>query len=151
MTSPALPALAALAALAAAPAWAALGEPAASVAADGRSLAAARKAAETRAAFTVERLESGAHRIREYVAPSGVVFAVTWDGFTQPNLSVLLGRYAAPVRKAAAQRGPTAGHRQGRVDAGGAVVESWGRLRSMHGRAWVPALLPPGVTPDDLR
>jgi hypothetical protein len=31
------------------------------------------------------------------------------------------------------------------------VVERWGHMRDLHGRAYLPALLPDGVTVDDLQ
>jgi len=142
----------ALAALAAStPASAALGEPAGSVSADERSLSAVRLTSTARGAFTVERLESRAHTVHEYVSPSGVVFAVSWEGVSRPDLSVLLGAYAAPYRRALAQSGPARGRRWRRVETGGAVVETWGHMRALRGRAYVPALLPPGVTLDEIR
>src|SRR6266540_2269840 len=85
----------------------------------------------------------------EFVGPSGVVFAVAWGGVSRPDLSVLLGSYAAPYRRAVAQSGPTR-RRSRRVQSGGAVVETWGHMRALHGRAWVPALIPPGVTLDEI-
>jgi len=134
---------------------AALGEPSASVAHDQAALKAARRPAKAHEAYRVERLESGAHTVREYVAPSGTVFAVAWEGVSHPDLSVLLGVYAEPYRRALAARrdqaSPSSGHRGRRTEAGGAVVETWGHQRALHGRAWVPALLPPGVTADDIQ
>ncbi len=128
---------------------AALGEPAASVSADERSLSAARRTSTVRGAYTIERLDSAANTVREFVGPSGVVFAVAWGGVSRPDLSVLLGSYAAPYRRAVAQSGPTR-RRSRRVQSGGAVVETWGHMRALHGRAWVPALIPPGVTLDEI-
>jgi len=130
---------------------AALGEPAASVSADERSLSAVRRTSTARGAYTIERLDSAANTVREFVAPSGVVFAVAWGGVGRPDLSVLLGSYAAPYRRALAQSGPTQRRRSRRVESGGVVVETWGHMRALHGRAYVPALIPPGVTIDDIK
>ena len=135
----------------AAPAWAALGERADSIAADEAALAAARGQADERPAFRVERLDSPARTVREYVAPSGVVFAVTWEGLSPPDLDAVLGAYAAPVRHALAQGGGHTGRRTRRIEAEGAVVETWGHMRAMHGRAYVPALVPAGVALDEIR
>jgi hypothetical protein len=145
-------AIAAIAAAAiAAPARAALGERADSIAADEAALAAARGQADARPAFRIERLDSPARTVREYVAPSGVVFAVTWEGLSPPDLDAVLGAYAAPVRGALAQGGGHTGRRTRRIEAGGAVVETWGHMRAMHGRAYVPALVPAGVALDEIR
>jgi hypothetical protein len=134
-----------------APAWAALGEPAASLANDEAALEAARKPAQSLGAYRVERLETTTHAVREYVTPSGTVFAVAWEGVSHPDLTVLLGSYADPYRQEVARLGASPGRRGRRIEKGGAVVETWGHQRALHGRAWVPALLPPGVTPDDVR
>jgi hypothetical protein len=130
---------------------AALGEPAGSVSTDQAALAASRGAAEARGSYRVERLISPSRTVREYVSPSGVVFAVAWDGVSHPDLGVVLGAYAAPVRRAVAQERPTPGRRGRRIETAGAVVETWGHMRALHGRAYVPALVPTGVTLDEIR
>jgi len=135
----------------AARAWAALGEPTGSISADERALSAARGQRITRAAYLVERLVSPAGTVREYVSPSGVVFAVAWEGVSHPDLSVLLGSYAEPVRRALSEERPTPGRRQRRIETSGVVVETWGHMRALRGRAYVPALLPAGVTLDELQ
>ena len=38
-----------------------------------------------------------------------------------------------------------------RITQPGLVIQSGGRMRAFRGRAYVPQLLPPGVTPDDIR
>lgn len=147
-----LAALAVVAALAAAtPALAALGERAASVDADRAALGATRRTFAVRQAFQVERLVTPANTVREYVTPSGVVFAVTWQGVSRPDLGVVLGAYAGPYVAEIDARGPSRGRRARRVEVQGAIVETWGHMRALHGRAWVPALLPAGVSVDELR
>jgi len=148
---PAARLLLALAVLGAAPlARAGLGEPASSIGADQAAVAASRRQRDARGTHVVEELASDARTIREYVSPSGVVFAVCWDGVTPPNLEAVLGSYAAPVRRAAAAQGAPRS-RARRVEAAGAVVETWGHMRSAHGRAYVPALVPAGVTLDEIK
>lgn len=148
---PAARLLLAAAALAAAPlARAALGEAASSIAADETAVAATRRQRVARGTHDVEELGSDARTVREYVSPSGVVFAVCWDGLTPPDLSVL-GAYEAPVRRAIASQGTPPRARSRRVEAAGAVVETWGHMRSVHGRAYVPALVPAGVSLDEIK
>ena len=116
----------ALSALAAAPrALATLGEPASSIAVDGSALAAKERAVTARGGYTVHELASGGYVLREFVAPGGLVFAVTWTGASAPDLVPLLGSYAGEygARLAAAPRrrgrGPQPNRRRARR--GGAV------------------------------
>jgi hypothetical protein len=130
---------------------AALGEPAESVMRDQEVLAATRGEASAVQTYRVERLVSPARTVREYVSPSGVVFAVTWEGVSHPDLASVLGSYAAPVLQALAGEHRVPGRRSRRIETGGAVVETWGHMRAVHGRAYVPSLLPAGVTLDEIR
>lgn len=136
---------------AAAPALAGLGEPASSVSSDQAALSASRRQVDVRATHRVEALVSEGRTVREYVSPSGVVFAVCWDGVSHPDLGTVLAAYAGPIRRAVAAQGAPPRGRFRYVEAAGAVVETWGHMRAVHGRAWVPALVPPGVTVDDLQ
>jgi len=142
-----LPVLGAL--LLAGPARAALGEAESSVARDGEALGMARQPAAARAGAAVHELSSPTVSVREFLTPAGTVFAVAWSGVTHPDLAVLLGAYHAEYRAAAA--GPRTGRGPRHLEAGRVVVETWGHARALHGLAYLPALLPAGVTLDDLR
>ena len=137
-------------ALAAPRAQAALGEPADSVAADRQALNAAARSLTARGSFTVHELATGGATVREYVSADGLVFAVAWSGLSQPALEPLLGSYAAEYRAAAGATARERGRRTARVAGASVVVERWGHMRDLHGRAYLPALLPDGVTADDL-
>jgi hypothetical protein len=127
-----------------------LGERADAIAADRKVLAAEPRGAVAHERFTVERMESPANEVREYVSPSGVVFAVAWDGVSHPDLSALLASYAPEYRQAL-ERSRTKTRRARRVRGERVVVETWGHMRSLHGRAFVPDLIPPGVSVDAIR
>jgi Protein of unknown function (DUF2844) len=143
-------ALAAAAVAAAGPASAGLGERAEAIAGDRRALQAEPGGAVAHEGYTVERMASPGHAVREFVSPAGVVFGVAWDGISHPDLSRLLASYEAEYRRAAAKPSPM-GRRRRRVGNDHVVVETWGHMRSLHGRAYVPALVPPGVTIDAIR
>lgn len=89
--------------------------------------------------------------VREYAAQNGVVFAVTWNGPTLPDLQTLLGNYFPQFKNAMAERrdrgirGPV-GLKQDDL-----VVESGGHLRDFRGRAYAPDLLPPQVSIDEIQ
>jgi len=133
------------------PARASLGGGADSIESDRKALAASRLATTAGAAFTVQELDAGGTRIRQYLSPSGVVFAVAWNGLTHPDLGPLLGTYAAAFREAEARTARVPGRRQHEVRTDRLVVQRFGHMRNLQGRAWAPALLPPGVELDAIR
>lgn len=93
--------------------------------------------------------------VREYVSPSGNVFGISWKGSTRPNLRQVLGPYydtygkAVQIQRAKRfiryVRGPV------RVEGSGLVVEMGGHMRWYVGRAYVQALMPPGVTAKEIQ
>jgi Protein of unknown function (DUF2844) len=86
--------------------------------------------------------------VTEYLTATGAVYAVTWHGPTLPNLRQLLGNYFANYQTAARQ--PAVRRRVVRMNSPDIVIESTGKMRGFNGRAWVPALLPAGVTAADI-
>lgn len=139
----------AVALAAAAPrARAALGESEASVARDRQALAMQRQPVRTQAGMTVHELRGPTQTVREFVDPSGTVFAVAWSGVAPPDLPRLLGAYHQEYRAAAARR---AARGPRRVESANLVVETWGHGRGLHGRAWIPSLVPAGANLDDVQ
>lgn len=130
---------------------AALGGGRSSVESDRSALGGEPRAPTSGPGYTVERFDLPGTSVREYVRPDGVVFAVAWEGITHPDLSKLLGAEGPSWRAALASKGPSASRTHRRLVAGGAVVETWGHMRHLLGRALLPALLPPGVNEDEIR
>lgn len=102
--------------------------------------------------YSVHELQAqGGINVREYVSAQGQVFAVTWRGRALPDLEQLLGNYfpafhdAAVARKNAGVRGPLT-LRQDDL-----VIQSAGHLRTFFGKAYVPSLLPPQVTVEEIQ
>ncbi len=151
MTGKLLALLPAAALAAAAPARASLGGTAASVEADRKALGAVRRGTVAKAGYTVQEFESGGVRVREYVSAAGEVFGIAWNGLTHPDLATLLGSRAAAWQAADERTPRVPGRRHRTVVAENVVVEKWGHMRNLQGRAYDPALLPPGVKPDDIR
>jgi hypothetical protein len=134
---------------AAAPAYAALGADTASVLAD-RDLANGTLQISTAAGYSVHEITTpGGTTVREYLTPDGKVFGLGWRGPFMPNLHQLLGAYSAQYEQAASA--PHAGHRHMDVESPTLVVHSGGRMRAFYGRAWVPDLIPQGVSADDIK
>ena len=59
-----------------------------------RRLVAKRASKTDRNGYTVQELRSDSVTLREYVAPTGVIFAIAWNGLIHPDLTPLLGSYA---------------------------------------------------------
>ncbi len=134
------------------PAWAALGQSAASVERD-RTMMKGERQSRSGAGYSIEELTVAGMTIKEYVSSNGTVFAVTWRGTGAPNLAVLLGEYFDEYRnELAAARERTPGIKAPLVlKSSRLVVERGGHSRLLWGRAFLPAALPPGVRTEDIQ
>ena len=130
------------------PAFAALSGDAASVDADTAKMKGQARATPA-AGYTVSEIQLPSGTVvREYISSEGKVFAVTWHGPTMPNLQQMLGTYFEEFKaSAAATRG---NHHHVTVQQSDLVVNSGGHMRSWSGKAYVPALLPPNFSPDEI-
>ena len=143
--------VAAAAHITARPASATLGESAASFSSDEKALSAKRGARKVHGAYTVQEIVSGSATIREYISPADIVFAVAWNGLANPDLTQLLGTYAGEYHQTLKTTPRKPGRRFDRVETNRLVVEKWGHMRNIQGRAFVPSLIPPGVSVDDIK
>jgi hypothetical protein len=137
----------ALTAALATPVFASLGGDATSVQADlARVKGSLRTTATT--SYTVHEISTSFGTVvREYLSPSGKVFAVSWHGPVIPDLRQVLGSYYGQYEQAASA--PHAdGHRHLNIEQPGLIVQSSGRMRSFYGRAWAPNLLPQNFSVD---
>lgn len=130
---------------------AALGETAGSVEADQKALSTQRHSASVHTGYTVHEIDTGSTLVREYISPSGIVFAVAWNGLTHPDLTQLLGSYAGEYQEALKRTAPKHGRRRLQVRTNRIVVEKWGHMRNLQGRAYVPELIPAGVNIDKIK
>ncbi|HUC54745.1 MAG TPA: DUF2844 domain-containing protein [Candidatus Cybelea sp.] len=90
--------------------------------------------------------------VKEYVSPTGKVFAVTWRGPFHPDLRQLLGAYFGQYAQAVQdQRAQRHGHGPLLIQQPGLVVQITGHMRSLWGKAYVPQLLPAGIHAEDLQ
>jgi hypothetical protein len=88
--------------------------------------------------------------VDEYADTRGIVFALAWSGPFKPDLKHLLGRHFESFRDRSAQR-HGGGHGKLAVDTGEAVVVSEGHMGAFEGRAWLPARLPAGFDPREMK
>jgi hypothetical protein len=131
------------------PAGAVLGEPAASVKAD-QSRMSGTTTSMPQPNYTVEQISTPwGTVVNEYVAPDGTVFAVSWRGPRPPDLSRMLGSYYSEYQTALAQTHQM--RRQLRIETSKVVVQTGGHMRDLWGRAFVPSLMPSGVTSQEIK
>ena len=129
-------------------AWAALGGDATSVEVDRARLKGELRITSAAAYSVHEITASSGLTMREYVAPGGKVFAVSWRGPAMPDLRQVLGSYYAPFQQAASV--PHYNHHHLAVQTPEVIVQSGAHLRMFIGRAWAPALLPPNFSTDEI-
>jgi hypothetical protein len=87
--------------------------------------------------------------VREFVAPSGTVFGVAWQGPFMPDLSSLLGEHFPRLVDAANK--PRGDHRMLALHEPDLVIESGGKMRGFAGRAYLPAMVPANVLANEIR
>jgi len=132
-------------------ALAALGGSADTVTADRKALQAVHRATTPRGGYTVEEVVSDATTVREYVSPSGVVFGIAWNGYVHPDLMLLLGSYWGEYSAARQKAARIPGRTRQRLATENIVVEKWGHMRNLQGRAYAPVLVPAGVSVDEIK
>ena len=87
--------------------------------------------------------------VREYATHAGRIFAVTWTGSQVPDLKNLLGSYFE--RYVSLARTHRMGHHVLSVNTPDLVMTSIRVQRTAVGQAYVPALMPSGVSRRELR
>ncbi len=106
---------------------------------------------EIRQQYAIQEISSeSGMRVREYLSRDGIVFAVSWSGPVLPDLQRLLGAHFAEYTAALKALARPGLHRSVRVASSELIVESGGHLRAYAGRAYLPALIPAGVSTAEL-
>jgi hypothetical protein len=146
------------------PMWAALGDTAASVLTDQAQWKGTISSVDNGKYVAHEITMASGAKVREFVSPAGAVFAVAWDGQFAPNFAQLLGPYYQQVQQAIADQ--KAAQKASELEAGsatrlrrgpvmietpGIVFSQVGHMRSFHGVAYIPQLVPQGVQASDIR
>jgi hypothetical protein len=135
----------------AAPARAGLGSDAAQVLADGAEMHGVVQSVPGQQYDIQEITAETGTRVREYLNRGGLVFAVSWSGPVVPDLRHLLGSHYDAYANALSALNQRGLRRSLRIASGELVVESGGHMRAYSGRAYLPALIPPGVPLSELR
>jgi hypothetical protein len=125
------------------PATAELGGNVSSIQADQEHMKGTRRVTTT-AAYSVHEIQAATGTmVREFVSPSGTVFAVAWNGPSTPDLQQLLGNYFGQFTQAIQNKRTARGRLS--IQQEGLVVEAGGHMRSFSGRAYLPRMMPQGV------
>ncbi len=132
------------------PAFATLGGGTDTVSKDLQALHANHRAKAVKDKYSVEEITADAVTVREYVTLSGVVFGVAWNGYVHPDLLQLLGIYSSEYTEFHNKTAKNPGKRQQKITTKNIVVEKWGHIRSLKGRAYAPSLIPYGVNADEI-
>jgi hypothetical protein len=102
--------------------------------------------------YNVHRMQApGGTEVDEYVAPDGTVFAVTWHGQFAPPMQQILGSYFQQYSEALQAQPKMYGHRPLNIQEPGLVVQTGGHMRAHYGRAYIPNMLPQGMTASQLQ
>ena len=130
------------------PAYAELGGDEASIQTDQAQMQGVRRIARAATHVMHEIQTPTGTKVREYVSPGGKVFGVAWEGPSFPNMRQLLGPYFDQVSQAQTSRrgrGPLVIHLPG------LVFYSGGHMRVLAGQAYIPDMVPQGVTAEAIR
>ena len=134
------------------PGFAVLGGKEESVELDRQIFSGGKDTATSYEAFTVHEFVSGGVTVREYASPSGTIFGLVWKGVNHPDLSSILGGYYSDYRKISTSRIKKRGHHPySMTQSPSVIVEKFGHMRAVHGKAYVPALFPEGVSAFDIQ
>ncbi len=134
-------------------AFAELGGDARSVERDRVKMNAAATSRQTERYTIHEMRAASGSTVREFARPDGKVFAVAWQGPVHPDYRQLLGPYFDELQRATAQ---AAQQRRGRrapvmIETPNLVLQSLGHFRALAGRAYLPEMLPSGVSVEEIK
>ena len=111
----------------------------------------ARHVVASQAGYVIHTLTTSGGVVREFTRADGTVFAVTWQGPGRPDLRQALGPYFEALNAANPPRIRGGRHVPLAANQSDLVVRSGGHSGAFFGVAYVPGLVPAGVSPSDLR
>ena len=101
--------------------------------------------------YNVQRIQAPEGTVvDEFVSPAGTVFAVAWHGHFVPDMRQILGVYFGQYSAALRSQEKHYGHRPLNIEQSGFVVQTGGHMGDYSGRAYIPSLVPEGLSPDQI-
>ncbi|MBS1968993.1 MAG: DUF2844 domain-containing protein [Bdellovibrionales bacterium] len=128
-----------------------LGEQVSSSAKNLSSLKVAVSAKLSTEKYSVREYEDGGNTVREYADSSGLVFAVGWNGVSQPDLQALFGSYYQEYLDGLKTVPKQYGVKNISLKTTKMSIRRGGRMRDLRGFACVPSLVPEGVNVEELK
>jgi hypothetical protein len=122
-------------------AFAVLGGPEQSVAVDAVHMRGTTRVIRGDGYLVREIQAASGYVVREFVSPGGTVFAVAWEGPAGIDLQEILGSYFDQYKRAMAEARPR-GNAPVSLQMPGFVFQLAGHMRSFHGQAYIPEMLP---------
>ena len=127
-----------------------LGESTATVEED-RTVLHGRSSVESKTGVSVYVIEASGLTVREYAGSDGIVFGLAWKHHTGVlSLERLFGVYYGEYSRAVAEQARRSQRIQ-RIETEPLIVERGGRMGATWGRAWIPSLLPPGMSTEQIQ
>lgn len=133
------------------PALAALGGDVSSIEADSAHMKASINVTQSDGYEVHEMKATSGTVVREFVSPTGRVFAVAWYGPFMPELQQILGSYFQQYSSALQSQKKHYGRAPLNIQQPGLVVQESGRMRAYVGRAYIPEMLPAGMKADEIK
>ena len=131
--------------------WASLGDGEGAIAGDRMRMRALHSVARTSQYSVHELKATDGSRVRQFVGPTGIIFAVSWNTLYKPDFADMLGTSYGTYAGAAAEAAKRGGiQRQFHHQSADLVVLSTGHMNVYSGYAFRPSLVPPGVDPQTL-
>ncbi len=103
--------------------------------------------------YTVHEIQAASGVVvREYLSPSGAVFAVAWQGRAHPDLHQVLGAYYDQfVQAVKAHRAQHHGLGPVVIQLNGLNVQMSGHMGALFGRVYLPQSVPAGMRAEEMR
>lgn len=113
--------------------------------------ASGQKKLSQQSGYTIQESDVNGTAVKEFILPSGIVFAITWRGIKHPDLSSVLGTYNTEFEKLKSQKVKALGRAPIHVQSSKVSVKMSGHMRDVHGEVYDPTLLPADFSIQDLK
>ena len=101
--------------------------------------------------FSVHEYQQNGNTVKEFSSLEGVVFAVSWQGISKPDLNALFGSYFTEYKNAFENIPKQYGVKSLTLKTTKMVIRRGGRMRDQRGFVYVPSLVPEGVMVEELQ